>query len=185
MTRTNSDTTNASKTRNRAGVTTPTSNAAKSPRTRKQTRAIAYHEAGHAVVSVLRGVDFKRVTLSPPCVVFDEQRTDLQDDAVVYMAGPVAEAMYRRVGSWLDTKGWDKDIEDAEECAKVALKYQRLPEHAKKRVVQWVGLRGDEAKAALEFAWSAVERVVKALEEERELSQADVVRLVFGPMPEG
>lgn len=102
--------------------------------TDRELLATAIHEAGHAVASVYLGRGFKRVTIVPendtlgrlhcnpvgdwfrPDIVADARtRTRVEDQAMIAMAGPEAEARHRGWVEAIGLPGAEHDYETVSE----------------------------------------------------------------------
>lgn len=135
-------------------------------------RAVAFHEAGHAVVSVCERMPVVRVTIVPDgdtdgvCVgrpwpasrspeFFNDSRTKtrLRKQIRVLFAGPIAEARSQGTKDWdLDENSWD-----AQSIAECAL------EHSHDRATELCAAEQRHAEVLVTEHWAAIAAVAEAL----------------------
>jgi Peptidase family M41 len=149
----------------------------------------AYHEAGHAVISVMLRLGFHYVTIAPdaegdtlghvqycaaPARLSVGARVasrDLRDRMLCNRAGPIAEACY--AGRRNDIGAYDDDLTFA----------QCLRDHYGARRARHARDLTRQAQRLVAEHWGAIERVAAALTQHHMLSYAAVTQLVGAPPP--
>lgn len=148
----------------------------------KQLISTAYHEAGHAVVATLLGFQFQHVTIAPDedylgSVLYERYTMflnvghrayakDLRDYLVANRAGPLAEE--RHTGHW-NEDGASSD--DQHFWSMLWRMYgERQDRHARDLTRQ--------ARQLVSAHWPSIERVARALIEEKTIQFDAVERLI-------
>ena len=170
-------------------------------------RTISYHEAGHAVVARLLGVNTSATIdqenqeavapTSSAAYIAREGDTSAQvagyeTDGKIALAGPIAQLMSRPTRDNHVAKSVQLHNEDfanakkAAVCIAALLTGESLPQPGQ-ITLRGAVLNSDEdtlerlkreTKAILKEHWPAVKRVAKALLAERHLDQAEIDRLI-------
>jgi hypothetical protein len=168
---------------------------------------IARHEAGHAVIARALNINIKYATLEDvngyPMVLAESaahQRPSdpdaLEHDAIVSLAGPLAQQRHRPLSqseqdrAWKDGGEWYDDRLNAQNYLLMLQKLRR-GEPVVEGQVDLEGERFQEfvdlfnstlakARALVDQHWPAICRVAKALMSDRVLSQAEVDALIEG-----
>ena len=149
-------------------------------------KALAYHETGHAIVSILVGVPFKHVTIIAneemlghikPNSVFslavglnvgnqNEQASDTATRMAMMMwGGDVAEEIY------LGHRPKDRSWTDLRDIAEIASKRSEQP-------AIWAKDLRREVKQKLQDTWAYVELIATALLEKQTLTSKEVCELL-------
>jgi hypothetical protein len=139
------------------------------PRTEEDRRALARHEAGHAVAICQTGGQILHVTLSGQSTKGHWERTTAEDLAIYHFAGSAAEARYlnRCFEEVLETSG----------CHDLVAFDHNVRKTRSKR---WAAKMKEETRAFVERNWSSIERVAAALLVYRQLDHAAVTALIDG-----
>ena len=137
---------------------------------------IAYHEAGHAVIARVVGIELERVLITDSGgVAYLGQIDDAESDVLLTFAGPAAELYYCPC----DGAGWAGDKEDAAAALIILCDYEpSLPAYYQ----LWDQLEC-HSRNLVEANWAAIERVAEALIAHGELNQDEVDNLIFGESP--
>jgi hypothetical protein len=160
----------------------------------EQQAVIAYHEAGHAVIARKLHLEGIHVSL-PEAITWHETfprdadySTRLWADeaeAIMKLAGPIAECRYRREtvhwGSY-----WGSDLEEASDLVArlVTLKRNILtPVFPVPKYDELFGQLCDKTRMLVGEHWSAIERVAHGLLDFDDLTQTDVDDLIAGKLP--
>lgn len=158
---------------------------------RKRMERVAYHEAGHAVASVLLGVGLRSVTIvpdagrgtlglcqgtppgrgfRPDAAVDGRTMRRLQDQVMVLLAGGIAEYEFTRRHNH---RGCDHDYRVAADLAGYAC-------GGGKELEFFLGWLGERVRGLLRNRahWPAVEALAAALMERRTIGGADARRVI-------
>jgi hypothetical protein len=138
------------------------------------------HEAGHAVVAVLLGVEVFYVLSPFPSTAYDlgecsrSSNVSDEDDVLIKFAGAGAEVMHRKI-TWTmafrSAAGGDwKASQEAIDRLTLVLPRKQVVKNAKARVI-----------ALLTTHWATVLAVAAALREKRRLSGEEVQQIVGVP----
>jgi hypothetical protein len=178
--------------------------------TMSNTKTVAYHEAGHAVVARVLGIGVPYVTLLPGEVGVQRQSARwlakddadrsvmvraIENDAKISLAGMCAQLKYRprtderrmRSGGWLD------DIKQAKSCVAHAVHMKSGGQHVATETAVEVDhdefwhlyeQLKQETMALVEANWPAIERTAEALLRSRALVQDDIDALIAGSKAE-
>jgi hypothetical protein len=168
---------------------------------------LAYHEAGHAVTARALGLEVTSVTILPDLdldtaglccrewVTYFAEYADLatrlsaiEKDAVVTLAGPIAECQYlledfNAVTMMHKAVGWASDLETARRLVALAveLKHDGLDiEMWSEECDELFGQLSVETEIMVSQNWSAIECIAKGLLDFSVLNGADVDDLIAG-----
>ena len=138
---------------------------------------VAYHEAGHAVVSRMLGLRVKSVTIRPGSVLIDRfSRAPTEKQILILLAGLYAQRRFAPHSAWRSrnqshpNSGYDFDtvallIHDEHGSGRVADLYSRYA-FAK-------------AEQLVEGWWQHIEAVAKALPERGTLTETEMCQAMF------
>ena len=138
---------------------------------------VAYHEAGHAVVSRMLGLRVKSVTIRPGSVLIDRfSRAPTEKQILILLAGLYAQRRFAPHSAWRSrnqshpNSGYDFDtvallIHDEHGSGRVADLYSRYA-FAK-------------AEQLVEGWWQHIEAVAKALLERGTLTETEMCQAMF------
>jgi hypothetical protein len=139
--------------------------------------ATEYHEAGHAVVGILRGIPIKRVTIEPTRNTRGHCRTavpvqdlDTSDFLVYVCAGAAAEQRYTGRPAAIEGPDLDQALVVASFHTGAALNSQATVDCIERHRVL--------ADAAVTLNWGWVGNVARALLRKRTLTGANVADLM-------
>lgn len=160
----------------------------------KQSFAVAYHEAGHAVVSFFCQEQFKTVSIIPAedylgvvvgrrleKRIFDAfatgldltpyQRMRIENQVIISLAGGIAERRYR--GRY-NHQGRKSDIDNAVD---IVLRLSGSAEEAN-AYLKWLDTR---AHNAVNVRWDLIESVAQTLFASKKMTQAEVIEIILKP----
>lgn len=146
-------------------------------------KAVAYHEAGHAVVGVLMGVYFDAVTIIPNVaeetggfVNFLDDDVAEEDALIILYAGPAAEAKFRKC-SFLNTHSIS-DLKRARLIFETWIQPERKTDGSDDpRLSQLYYVTNKQAKLVVNSVWDKIEAVSDALIERKTLTYDEVAKL--------
>jgi ATP-dependent Zn protease len=162
---------------------------------------LAYHEAGHAVIARVLGVEVTGVTMLPTdgtaarviTTSVAMQHRGLDDfvagmviDSKIALARPITQWQYKRTE---DVRGWDDDIERASNYIAAAVLAERegkipqlgafeLDTIERARAEEMFNKARTETEALVQASWQAIERVAAALQTRDLLTQRDLDDLI-------
>lgn len=164
---------------------------------------VAYHEAGHAVISCHLGVKFERAEIEPDpyeldwsgCVYHgDREQPSRVVEAIILAAGMMAERKKFPHSQWRRGYGVRADGKvkirersaDAEKIGAYARAAARLERHvvgfsAARKQHHFIGLAEARAEYLVNRFWPDIERVAKALARRGELTHKQI-RRILGPI---
>ena len=164
--------------------------------------AIAFHEAGHTVISHALGLEVEFVTITPDIDFAGSCTSDyamyfafyaddatrlsaLEKDVIVNLAGPIAECQYRSldfndVTAMREAGRWGGDLAMAKYL--VTMMMELLPEDLRPELYNELFDRlSFDTEIMVNSHWPAIERVAHALLEWSDLSGAYVDDLIGRP----
>lgn len=149
-------------------------------------KEVAYHEAGHAVMHVIRDIPFERATIIPTDDFHGSVKCDTGQSIALYLnlgqnsrenralaigtilcylAGPAAE---ERLTGRYDEAGASHDMREVEQ---IALYYSRNPE-------RYIQAKMREARQVIHQNWRHVDKVAKALLEHQTVDWSTTLDLL-------
>ena len=159
---------------------------------------VAYHEAGHAVIARVLGLEVDWVTITPDLDIAGECDSDyafyfafyaddatqlaaIEKDVMVTLAGPIAECQYRSLdfnaATVMRSAGWGSDLAMAKYLLTMAM--ELLPEDLRPELYDELFDRlSIETEILVNGRWPAIERVATGLLEASDLNGADVENLI-------
>jgi ATP-dependent Zn protease len=146
-------------------------------------KAIAYHEAGHAIVSLDVGRKFKYITVTKNKDALGRIKTTIKGDSYnITLARVIKEVQILLSGFLAEEKsGFTHKIEmsiganyDRHQATDFVLSH--MDEQEAKPFLAWVELR---TKKNLELRWPAVKKIAKALLAKKTLTYNEVLALIL------
>jgi hypothetical protein len=165
--------------------------------------AVAYHEAGHAVIARALGLEVISVTMTPLdldysaityCqlatyfVIYADYATQLsaiEKDVIVKLAGPHAECRFRSLDfnavTMMREAAWGCDLKEAKYLVKMSM--ELLPEDLRPEYDELFEEFSFKTEIMVNEHWSAIERVAHGLLKFSDLNQRGVDDLIAGHVP--
>lgn len=141
------------------------------------TASIAYHEAGHAVAALLRGIAVRRVTVEPMadtaghCPTAGLESADATSALIMICAGGAAQSRHEGRSIELD----DRDLDQAAALASLVARTSLEDPTTRACLRRHQALAG----AVVASNWTWIERTAQALLRRRTLDRGEVADLMM------